>query len=195
MPTPSNVRRAVMLVVLMLALIPALPLPGHAGVQDAKALTQEALGAMDAGDPLEAVLKLKAASLALWDDVPLTVTDVRLLQTAGDLAPRSDNVYTQDEDIVMTTRLVGYGLGQEDASYRIELVADFMVQTPDGTVLGGKQEFLRHSQVVPLPVLDFRLDFTYSISGAAPGDYVIRTVVRDLVSGKSTEFSVPVVLQ
>jgi len=69
------------------------------------------------------------------------------------------------------------------------------VKTTDGKVLGGVNDIMKYNRITPIPVTDFYLNLTYSISGARPGTYVVQTTVRDLNSQKSTRFDTTVVFK
>jgi hypothetical protein len=61
--------------------------------------------------------------------------------------------------------------------------------------LGGKQNFGKFDLQTPLPVTDFRLDLTYTLTGAPPGAYVLQTVIHDKNSGKSTRFEEKITIE
>lgn len=71
----------------------------------------------------------------------------------------------------------------------ISIVTDFYVADDTGKVLGGAQGFGKFEISSFLPTTDFRLDLTYTLTEAPPGNYSIQTVVRDENSDKVTNFT------
>ena len=73
-------------------------------------------------------------------------------------------------------------------SYNINITTDFLVYDDAGKVLGGQKGVLKFDDISPIPMTDFSLDLTYTLTGATPGTYKFETIVNDRNSGKSTKF-------
>lgn len=162
---------------------------GVARAGDFGPLVEEAKAAYEKGAKAEAAMKLKESLLSIWDEVPLSVTEARLVSDHKAYSTRANNVYAPGETIYITSRLLGYKLKKVGDLYKINVVTDFYVVSEDGSVLGGQKRFADFGLDSPFPVTDFRMDLTYTISGAPPGTYEIQTIIHDKNSGKETEFT------
>lgn len=166
--------------------------PAYGG--DLRPLMDKAGAAYGRGDSLEAVQTLKQAVLAVWEQVPLTATEIRFVHDRETYAIRPDAAYKSKEPIYLTANLLGYGLRKAGDLYFINIVTDFYLLSDSGKVLGGLQDFGKFDLSSPYPVTDFRLDLTYTVS-APPGEYRIQTVIRDRNSGKNTRFARKIVIR
>ena len=140
------------------------------------------------GNKLEAVEKLKQAVLAIWDEVPLTIKNVRLVEDIKTYVARKSNIYSSGENIYITGQMFGYKLKSVGGGYSINITTDiYFLQ--DGEVLAGQQDFGKFEFISPIPNTEFRLDLTYWFTDAPAGVYDVQTVVHDQNSGKSTKFT------
>jgi len=165
----------------------------HAG--DFDSLVNQAKTAYNAGDKLAAVEKLKESVLSIWDEVPLTVKNARLVKDSETYATRSTAVYAAGEPILMAAQLMGYKLKKLGEIYSIDIVTDFYVSDEKGEVLGGSDGFGKFSISSFIPTTDFRLDLTYTLTGAPPGVYNLQTIVHDKNSDKTTKFTKQIKIQ
>jgi hypothetical protein len=156
---------------------------------DFGSLVDKAKGDYQAGKKLEAVEKLKDAVLSIWDELPLTVKNVRLVTDQEKYTTRPNDVYRSGEKIYIACQLLGYKLKKAGDAYSIDVVTDFLVLDEGGKVLGGVQEFGKFSLVSFIPTTDFRLDLTYTLTDAPAGVYQLQTVINDKNSNKSTKFT------
>jgi hypothetical protein len=156
---------------------------------DFDAVLNEARSAYHRGDKTETVLRLKEAILAVWDDVPLTLTNPRLVTDPETYAPRPNNIYRAGEPIYIVGELIGYKLKKRGEIYSINIVTDFYVSDEEGKVLGGTEEFGSFEINSFIPTTDFRLDLTYTLTDAPADTYRIRTIIHDRNSSKTTEFA------
>ena len=67
-------------------------------------------------------------------------------------------------------------------------VLDFELRRADGQSLVAQQAFNTIATASRRRNREFFLYVTYSFSGLEPGDYVVRTTVRDRVGAKQTAF-------
>jgi len=143
---------------------------------------------------IEAVDKLREAVLLVWDDVPLTVRNVRLVSDPDNYVMKNNNLYGKGEPIYITSQIYGHQLKKVSDSYHINITTDFLVMDDSGKVLGGQQNVFTFDHISPIPIIDFTFDFTYTLTDAPEGTYDIKTTVHDKNSGKSTEFTTEVKL-
>lgn len=151
-------------------------------------LTAEAVKHNRAGRKVEAVSALRDAIFTIWDEVPLEVRNVRLIEDPEDYTEKKDNIFSQNEPIYITSQIYGHSMRREGDSYRINIYTDFMVLTLEGEILAGQENAFRFDNISPFPKYDFSLDLTYRPGGLPPGFYRIVTTVHDRNSGESADF-------
>lgn len=150
-------------------------------------LLKEAEKSYLSGNKLEALEKLKQAILAIWNDVPLSIKNVRLVEDMKTYATRKHNTFSSGEKIHINAQIFGYELKQVGEAYSINLVTDvYFLQK--GEVLTGQQNFGKFVFISLIPNTEFRMDLTYWLTDAPAGVYDIQTVVHDQNSGQSTKF-------
>ena len=167
------------------------PVEKHATkVPDAKfsALLDAASLSYGEGSKVEAVQNLKMGVLSIWDELPLTVKNIRLVSDTTNYTSRKNNVFRKGEPIYITSQIFGHKLEKVGDGYKTSITTDFLVIENNGNVLGGQQNVLSLDHISPIPVTDFSLDLTYTLSGASEGIYNFQTTVNDKNSGKSTKF-------
>jgi hypothetical protein len=140
------------------------------------------------GNRIETAENLKKAVLSIWDEIPLTVRNVRLVSDTKNYATKNNNVYHKGEPIYITSQIFGHKLKKVGDSYHINITADFLVSDDAGKVLGGQKDIIQFNNISPIPMTDFSLDLTYSLTGAPAGIYNIQTTVNDKNSTHSTKF-------
>lgn len=151
-------------------------------------LVDEARNAYSRGNIIKALEKLKAATLDIWEDVPLTVINPRLVADFKNYSSKPTNIYDSGEKILISSQLFGYRIKKEGEVYAIDISVDLYISDAKGNVLFGKEGFLKLPLKSPIANTEFVLDLTYSLSGVPHGSYSLKTVVNDLNSGKKTEF-------
>jgi len=140
------------------------------------------------GSKIETVEILKRAVLSIWEEVPLTAGNNRLVSDTKNYTTKKNNVYRKGEPIYITAQIFGHQLKKVGDSYHINITTDFLVYDDAGKVLGGQKGVLKFNDISPIPITDFSLDLTYTLTGAPPGSYKFQTTVNDKNSGKSTKF-------
>jgi outer membrane protein OmpA-like peptidoglycan-associated protein len=140
------------------------------------------------GNRIETAENLKKAVLSIWDEIPLTVRNVRLVSDKKNYATKKNNVYRKGEPIYITSQIFGHKLKKVGDSYNINITIDFLVYDDAGKILGGQKGVLKFDDISPIPMTDFSLDLTYTLKGASAGTYKYQTTVNDKNSGKSTKF-------
>ena len=153
-----------------------------------QALLKQAEKAYVGGNKLESVEKLKQAVLDIWDEVPLTVKNVRLVEDTKTYVTRKNNIFGSGEKMHFNSQIFGYKLKPVGGGYAIDITTDVYFLR-EGEILVGQQDFGKFEIISPLPNTEFRLDLTYWLTDAPPGDYKVQTVVHDQNSGQSTKFT------
>jgi len=162
--------------------------PSTVSDTDFAALVDAAMKSNSEGDKVEAVKNLKQAILAIWNDVPLKATNIRLVSDLEAYTSKKNNVYRKGETIYITSQLLGHGLKKIGDSYQINITTDFLVLDENGKVLGGQEEVYKFNHISAIPNTDFLLDLTYTLTGLPSGTYKIQTKINDQISAKSTTF-------
>ena len=162
--------------------------PSNVSDTDFAALLDAAEKSNSMGDRIGAVENLKKAILSIWDDVPLTATNIRLVSDLKNYTSKKDNVYREGETICVSCQLLGYTLKRVGDSYQINITTDFLVLDETGKVLGGQQDVYKFDHTSPIPNTEFSLDLTYTLTGLPGGVYKIQTKINDKNSAKSTTF-------
>lgn len=161
-------------------------------VQTAKAtefpsMLKEAETAYLSGNKLETVEKLKQAVLDIWNEVPLTAKNVKIVEDTSTYVPRKNNIFRIGEKIHINAQIFGYRFKRTGAAYSINITTDVYF-IKDGEILAGQQDFGNFEITSPIANTEFRLDLTYWLSDAPPAIYDVQTVVHDRNSGQSTKF-------
>ncbi|MFC1884483.1 hypothetical protein ACFL2O_06920 [Thermodesulfobacteriota bacterium] len=163
------------------------PAPGSASASFPSML-KEAEELYLEGKKFEAVKKAKEAVLHIWNEIPLTVEDVRIVKDQKQYVPRQNNSFGSGEKIYITAEIFGYVLKRFGGAYSINISTDvYFIQ--GGNVIAGQQNFGKFELITPIPSTEFRLDLTYWLTDAPAGVYDVQTVVHDKNSGKNTKFT------
>ena len=143
------------------------------------------------GKKLEAVEQLKQAVLDIWNEVPLTIKNARLVEDTKTYVTRKSNAFNSGEKIHINAEIFGYELKRVGEAYSIDITTDvYFLQR--GDILAGQQNFGKFEFISPLPNTEFRLDLTYWFTDAPSGVYDVQTVVHDQNSGQSTTFTIQI---
>lgn len=150
-------------------------------------LVREAEKAYLTGNKLAAIEKTKEAVLTIWNEVPLTVKNIRLVENTKTYVTRKNNRFNPGEEIHVNAEIFGYTLKRVGEAYSINISTDVYFMQ-GGEILAGQQNFGTFEIVSPMANTEFRLDLTYWLTEAPAGLYDIQTVVHDQNSGLSTKF-------
>jgi hypothetical protein len=148
------------------------------------------------GQTLQDLQASKDAYLKAWEATPLTqktVVFVTSKPTAyGAYDVRPNNIFKPNEPVLTYAEPVGY-LWKTVApgTYQFGLNIDFLIMSPDGKVLGGKENFMHYAQASHERNTELMLNLTLSVNGAPPGDYIVRYTVHDQNSNKVSTFQQP----
>jgi outer membrane protein OmpA-like peptidoglycan-associated protein len=165
-----------------------------AGVQPSsefEALLDAAMVSYREDDKVEAVDNLKMGVLSIWDEVPLTIKNVRLVEEMTTYETRKNNTFGSGEKMHIIAHIFGYKMKPVGDSYSINITTDVYFLR-EGEILAGQQNFGKFELISPTQKTEFQLELTYWLTAAPPGDYDVQTVVNDQNSGKSTRFTTQV---
>jgi outer membrane protein OmpA-like peptidoglycan-associated protein len=146
------------------------------------------------GDTIEAVNNLKKGTLSIWDEVPLTIKNARLVEDMKTYATRKDNAFGSGEKMHILANVFGYKMKPLGDSFSINISTDVYFLR-EGEILAGQQDFGKFELISPMQKTEFQLELTYWLTDAPPGDYDVQTVVHDQNSGQSTKFATPVTMR
>jgi hypothetical protein len=163
-------------------------LPTWAGPVVDKATEIEGLMAADnVGGAIDAASALFAT---VWD----SSKDIGIHQTVlvtepaagyGIYNPRPDEKFRVDEPILIYAEPFGFAYGSGgDGLYTIGFIVDLKVMTEGGEVLGELPSVANLDLTSRYRNREFQANLTYTLSGIAPGRYVLETTLRDKNSEK-----------
>jgi outer membrane protein OmpA-like peptidoglycan-associated protein len=161
------------------------------GVQpsgELETLLDAAVVSYNEGKRVEAVDHLKKGVLSIWDDVPLTIKNVWLVEDMKTYETRKNNTFGSGEKMHFVAHLVGYKMKPFGDSYSVNITTDVYFLR-EGEILAGQQNFGKFELISPIRKTDFQLELTYWLTEAPPGDYDVQTVIHDQNSGQSTKFT------
>lgn len=164
--------------------------------QDLSKYCSESQSFLNENKPLKALDVLRGAVLEVWNSVPLHVEKAVLITEKAKgyekYDARRDNVYKPGEIIRLYVEPIGLTRKKEGDQYLTEAALDYTLAKEDGKVLTGKENFGElKAKTRTLGTNDY-VDFDYNFTGLKPGNYVITTVIRDLIGSKMASVSTPV---
>lgn len=141
----------------------------------------------------------RAALLAVWAELPLTIRNVAITDGApagyGNYAVHDGNSFSPGDTIHIYAEVLGYGWKDNgDGTWSQLLDADLALLDADGTTIASKPKFLTTDTRSRQQLLESDLAFNVTLSGFGPGAYKLQFAVHDRTSSKETQFEVPVTL-
>ena len=168
------------------------PAPVGPTPTDISAETRRAQEAAAAGRAVEALDALDEAAIAVSEKMPLTIRRATFVaeepQGYGVFNPRDSTSFEIGQPLLVYAELAGQGWRRSGDIFRTDLVLDFELRRADGQSLVAQQAFNTIATASRRRNREFFLYMTYSFSGLEPGDYVVRTTVRDQAGNKQTSF-------
>ena len=159
---------------------------------DLPARLEQAAAQHAAGDAAALVATLREALHAAWLEAPLHVRMAVLARDSGRgygmYRSREDNRYAPGEPVLIYVEPVGYGYRQDGETWRFGFRTDLLVLDKAGAVIGGQEGMTQVELESRNPVKEFNLDLTYTLTGLAPGVYVLRTTLHDRYSDERVSF-------
>ncbi len=163
-------------------------------------LLQQSQAAYEEGKSDKSVILMLEAVEFLWQDAGIWIAQAELLAKPGAgfgiYEPRAGNVYAPGEPILLYVEPMGFKHKKlSDGRYTFGVSVDFMVKAPDGRILAGKKNLKRFTMTSRRPNREFFLNLTYTLTGAPPGDYVLETVLHDLVDGATVSVDNKIIIR
>lgn len=162
-----------------------------------KASEVDALAAQ--GKYIEAVAALDEAAAALWEKAPLSMR--RALWVAapptgfGMYNARENNVFASGAKMIIYAEPVGFGWRRNGDIWQTDVAIDVVVKGKDGTVLQRAPDFTNLRVSSRIRNREMMAQLTYSFTDIPAGEYIVESIMRDKVSGKSGSFSLPLVVR
>ena len=166
---------------------------GPAAAQDLGAAAAQK--AFEAKRYVESLDRLQDAVETVSAAMPLAVRKAELVEEArgyGSYAPRGSNVFRPDDTVKLYVEPLGYVFRRNGEVYEAELAGDFALKTAGGQVLLAQKDFARFPFSSRRRIRELYLTISYAYGNLGPGDYVLVTTLRDLVSGKSADFEIAI---
>ncbi|KIX14643.1 hypothetical protein [Dethiosulfatarculus sandiegensis] len=153
------------------------------------------------GDYEKAFQTVDQAALSIWLKAPFSLRNVFYTKGKatgfGVYNKRPDNIYpTEGEPIYIYLEPRFYKMVRNKKGvFSFGFDVDLYLSDKDGGVLFGREGFLKTTMRSLVPNREFMLTITLNLSGAEPGDYVVRLVVTDKVSKQKAETRLPLVIK
>ena len=109
------------------------------------------------GDEVEAVDHLKKGVLSIWDEVPLTIKNVRLVEDMKTYVTRKNNTFGSGEKMHIVAHIFGYKIKPVGDSYSINATTDVYFLR-EGEILAGQQNFGKFELISPIQKTEFQLN-------------------------------------
>jgi hypothetical protein len=170
-----------------------------AGAQSLADKAREAEALADQGKFVEASDRLDQAAALLWQRAPLMFRRALWVATEpsawGVYDPRADNVFAAGENMIAYAEPIGFGWQQAGDIWQLRMAADVVIKSKDGTELRRIDDFQELDVASRARNREIFTSFTFTFSGIPQGEYVVETILRDTLTGKSGSFSLPFVVR
>jgi hypothetical protein len=172
------------------------PLPAVAGPIVDKAAEIESL--LDAGDSAGAATAVADLYAQVWEASPaLGIRQAVLVTEAaaglGVYNPRPSNTFKAGEPILIYAEPTGYGYGTPaEGLYSMGFGVDLKVISETGEVLGEIPDLTQLELNSRNQNREFQANITYTLTGIAPGRYVLQTTLKDKFSAKTGMFEIAI---
>jgi hypothetical protein len=148
---------------------------------------------LQSGDPTGALEQFRSAEAALWAAMPLTVLNVKQVDSAlgyGVYTERSNQVYKPGEKILLYLEPVGYGYGADGlGNIQIALSLDLTVFSVSGEKIGTWKNIGRIRVASHRYNRELFFKLSISLNGVEKGKYRAAFVLHDETSKKMASFT------
>jgi hypothetical protein len=168
--------------------------PANSRAEDLAKFCTEAQSLLKQNQQIQALDVMQKGEEEVWNHIAFqAVKNVFVKEKSVDnrYEVRSNNVYKSGEIIRLYVEPVGFTQKKVQDHYLVELEADYTIAKEDGTVVAGKEHFWRYEKKIGYFLARWAFDLDFTIK-AEPGNYVIKTVFRDLLSSKTLTVNTPV---
>jgi hypothetical protein len=160
---------------------------------------ERAAAAARAGEHAAAIAALETALDAVRAEAPLALEAFQLVSRPaalfGDFVPRKDAVFAADDELRFYLEPKNLVYPEVGGVYRPGLEVDLEVIDAEGDMVARKEKFGAFRFASRSRLQDIYLNLTVTLTGAPPGEYTVRFVVRDLHSAKSARVERKITLQ
>ncbi len=129
----------------------------------------------------------------IWTTMPLSARRVIFVKespdTYGVYSERASNVFKAGEKLITYVEPVGYAWKANGDSFDFGLIADFVLKTKDGKVLGGQEKLLTVNKTSHYKNQELMIVLTLTVTGLDPGQYAVDYKLKDYNSDKSAVIS------
>ncbi len=150
-----------------------------------------------AGNAVDAVATLEAATEVAWRATPLTFRKVLFVAEAptgfGAYVARPDNVFGPGQPLLVYAEPIGFEWKEGGGVFATDLTIDVALRDAAGKVLFEKREIGRMALKSHARNHEFMMKLDLNIKGMPAGNYVLDGVLRDAVSKKWGSFTLPFV--
>lgn len=178
-------------IVFLITLSPAVSLG-----QDLSKFCAEAKSFVDQNQPVLAIDAIRKAIKEVWAHTPFHIEKAVLVQDQaagyGMYVTRPDNVYKSGDVVRLYLEPIGFTQKEKEDHYFIGMAADFTVAKENGSIIAGQENFGKWELKNKNFATEFTVNLDYTLKGFQPGNYVIKTVLRDLDTSKTTVLNTPV---
>ena len=147
--------------------------------------------AYNKGYTANAAAQLKYALLAIWRELPFTVSKVKLVKEDKSFVPRENNIYSSGERIYIACYVLGYQFKDD----RAQVTADYHFLDSKGKELLSQKKFGNFKWETSLPDPETQLNFNFRFTGVPSGNYLLKVVLHDEISGSNAEFAEKIVFK
>lgn len=149
---------------------------------------------------LSAYDAVRAALIAVWEELPLSVRNATLVEGTprgfGQYERRASISFRPDEPVIVYAELYGYGVtAAADGGFVRDLSADLALVDATGAVRANQIGFWTSSERFAIRPLEMNLSFSATLSAFPAGAYTLRFTVHDKALGKQTSFDIPIGLE
>jgi hypothetical protein len=170
-------------------------LAGSAAADEIVAKAHDAEALLKQDKPVEAIAALDEAEGVVWEKAPLVFRRALWVGEKGSgfgvYNPRDTDTFAPGTPMLVYAEPIGFGWNRAGDIWRTDLIADVAIRAKDGKQLFAQEEFQKLQLASRTRNREFMVNFTYTLSGITPGDYLLETTLRDQVTGKKGSFTLP----
>jgi hypothetical protein len=170
-------------------------LAGTAAADEIAAKAQDAEALLGQSKAVEAIAALDEAQGVAWEKSPLAFRRALWVAEKGSgygvYNPRENDTFAPGAPMLVYAEPIGFGWNHSGEIFRTDLIADVTIRAKDGKQLFQQEEFQKLQLASRVRNREFMVNFTYTLSGITPGDYLLETTLRDQVTGKKGSFTLP----
>ena len=180
--------RRLIVLLLIFSLVPVQAVLAAGAIQ----AMDEARARYSAGDKTGALDQLRNATMAIWNEAPLSARNVTFVtgppEGFGMYQPALKNVFDTLEPVHLYLEPVGATVVNQGGLYKMGLAAGFEVKDNTGRVLGGQKNIQDMQTATRSFSSEVMMTLTFNFKGLPAGKYTLVVNLRDTQSGKKASF-------